>query len=649
MAATCAVAICVLAGCLGTFGSPPPTGRLVVADLAQAYSPPAAGSVVAARNGGVWISEGNGRVARADRDGRMSEAALARGTDAVALTAAHDGSLWYASDDVLGRVAASGAVRIYGLPAGVRPRAIAEGSDGSLWFATDDDVGRLNRWSGQVAMLGHWPGRFRPAGIAAGPGATIWVTDAGNDAVVRLDGATRTIYRIPVPDCGPADIVLGDDANMWFAESNVDGLGRITPSGTFKQFRLDSPTDSVIDPKARVAAGHIAAGGDGIWVSEAFNGSVLRLAYTGKQIHFRVPAAFSQPASIAVSGDGAAWFAQSGDPRAVARIDSKGKFAEFALPIAVSSIDAFVPTDIVASVGGSLWLIDAHRAGILKPDGTFATLAAFADAGIASAAAAPNGDLWVAEFEKSAVARLARVAPDGSIHEATASMPDTQPSELAVTPDGTVWSFERGSRNIRELTPDGTFSQYTLTLPKTAQIEQIVARPDGGASIVVEDPNVYGKLELEVIDSRGVVSGVSRFAAIWNDPAILSAPDGTIWYEDEVPDTAHPGNFIPALTSRAPGGALHRYPMPWSDIPLGIGRDGSVWFPTSGAESVGHLRTDGRFEEFALPPAMPPPFRFAGGAGGDMWFVYQADLRQVNGPTLGELSRDGKITEYRVR
>jgi virginiamycin B lyase len=255
----------------------------------------------------------------------------------------------------------------------------------------------------------------------------------------------------------------------------------------------------------------------------------------------------------------------------------------------------------------------------------------------------------VAEFEKGAAARLARVAPDGSIHQATEPMADGQPSELAVTPGGTVWSFERGSRKIREVSADGTFSQYALTLPKTAQIEQIVARPDGDASIVVEDPNVFGSLELESIDSHGVVVGVSRFEAMWNDPAVLSGPDGTIWYEDEVPDAAHPGNFTPALIKRAPDGALHRYPMPWSDIPLGIGADGSVWFPTSEAESVGHLRTDGRFEEFPLPPDMPPPFRFADGATGDMWFVYQADLRQVNGPTLGELSLDGKITEYRIR
>lgn len=645
-------ALCILAGCLrapsGARGWPLRTGHLAPAVPGEAYPFPRAASIVAARDGGVWISEDNGRVALAAPNGRMTEFVLAAGTSAAAMTVANDGSLWYADEAVLGRAAASGAVRAYRLPNGTHPRALAVASDGSVWFATYADVGRLNPSTGLVRMLGRWPARFAPGGIAAGPSDTLWVTDAGNNAVVKLHAGTRTTYPIPVDGCNPADIVFGADRNMWFAESNVDGLGRMTPAGVFRQFPLDSPAATAgSDPKARIAPGHIAPGPDGIWISESFSNSVLRMAYDGKQIHFRTPGNLSQPQSIAKSADGSVWFAQYADPRVVARLDAKRAFAEFALPVPASSIDVIAPAGIVPIADGSLWLFDDHRVGRLKSDGTFATVATFPKARISSAGAASEGDLVVAEFERRAPARIARIALDGAVREFSPAARDREPSELAVARDDTVWSFAHGSRTIRKLTRNGAFSVYALRLPAHAEIAQIFARSDRGASIVIEDPSVFPQLELENIDSHGRATLAARFDAVWNEPPLLVARDGTIWYEDELPDAAHYGNFIDTLTRRAPDGRLLRRTMPWPDIPLGIGVDGSVWFPTSGAEAVGHLRSDGRFEEFVLPSRVPP-LRFASAANGDMWFVYAADLRQRNGPTLGEISHDGKVAEYRV-
>jgi len=54
--------------------------------------------------------------------------------------------------------------------------------------------------------------------------------------------AQITEFPIPTSNSGPLGIALGPDGNLWFTESNVGKIGRITPTGTFNEFSTSSGT-----------------------------------------------------------------------------------------------------------------------------------------------------------------------------------------------------------------------------------------------------------------------------------------------------------------------------------------------------------------------------------------------------------------------
>jgi len=68
--------------------------------------------------------------------------------------------------------------------------------------------------------------------------------------------------------CGPVGITAGPDGNLWFAATDVNMIGRITPAGSFTEFPLPTTCGSSngCGPYA------ITAGPDGnLWFTEAAN------------------------------------------------------------------------------------------------------------------------------------------------------------------------------------------------------------------------------------------------------------------------------------------------------------------------------------------------------------------------------------------
>ncbi len=43
-------------------------------------------------------------------------------------------------------------------------------------------------------------------------------------------------FALPTPNAGPDGIILGPDGNVWFSESEVSRIGRITPDGRITEF-----------------------------------------------------------------------------------------------------------------------------------------------------------------------------------------------------------------------------------------------------------------------------------------------------------------------------------------------------------------------------------------------------------------------------
>ena len=74
-------------------------------------------------------------------------------------------------------------------------------------------------------------------GIASGPDGDLWVTDASDDTIVRINPAGEKVgeYRVPQPGAEPIQIISGPEGLMWFTEYEHDALGQVNMSGEMKE------------------------------------------------------------------------------------------------------------------------------------------------------------------------------------------------------------------------------------------------------------------------------------------------------------------------------------------------------------------------------------------------------------------------------
>ncbi len=138
--------------------------------------------------------------------------------------------------------------------AGTLPSAVATGFD-AVWVANagDNNVVRINpRTNGVVRTISVGGS---PRGIAIGEGA-VWVTSEADDLVFRIDAASSSVKTtIPVGD-GPTGIAFGEGA-VWVANSADGTVSRIDPE-----------RNEVIEiiPVGNRPVG-IAVGSGSVWVS----------------------------------------------------------------------------------------------------------------------------------------------------------------------------------------------------------------------------------------------------------------------------------------------------------------------------------------------------------------------------------------------
>ena len=73
--------------------------------------------------------------------------------------------------------------------------------------------------------------RSRPYILAYGPDGNIWFCESGVGKIGRLslNDERITEFDLPSRDCQPIGIVAGADGNLWFTESSAGKVGRITP------------------------------------------------------------------------------------------------------------------------------------------------------------------------------------------------------------------------------------------------------------------------------------------------------------------------------------------------------------------------------------------------------------------------------------
>ncbi len=201
--------------------------------------------------------------------------------------------------------------------------SLTAGPDGNLWYVTPEYVCKISP-SLDPATQNCDPLLDVPVGgtgIATGSDRNLWVTEAGQDTIVKVDPTlpqSGALTSYPLPSHGPNatsrpfDIAAGPDGALWFTEVLGNRIGRISTSGQITEYNLPNANS---DPEG------IAQGPDGaMWFTEEAGNRIGRISTSGAITEFTIPTANARPTAITTGPDGALWFTENGSSQ-IGRFD----------------------------------------------------------------------------------------------------------------------------------------------------------------------------------------------------------------------------------------------------------------------------------------------------------------------------------------
>jgi streptogramin lyase len=219
-------------------------------------------------------------------------------------------------------------------------------------------------------------------------------------------------------------------------------------------------------------------------------------------------------------------------------------------------------------------------------------------------AAGPDGNLW---FTENVTGRVARITPDGSIHEygPAGSLPDG----IAAGPDGNMWFHQEHA--IGRITPDGTITSFPN---ESSTLGRIAAGSDGAMWFTDYTSSRIGRITVDgTITDRYQLDGQS------NPRGIAAGPDGNMWFTE----TSKIGRITPS-------GDITEFALAFNSFARGIaaGPDGNMWFVAQGGGAwIGRITPGGTITRFDFDADGAFPDGIAAGPDGNMWVTHQAQPR----------------------
>jgi sugar lactone lactonase YvrE len=150
---------------------------------------------------------------------------------------------------------------------------------------------------------------------------------------LALPARGQQITEFPTPSrlSDPVFITLGPDGALWFTESGLGKIGRITTNGVITEFPATAQANNVQG---------IASGSDGnLWFTEIDANAVGRITTAGVVTEFPLPTPLSGPYQIAAGPDGNLWLSETGGAR-IGRVTTSGSFTEFPISAPAHGITA---------------------------------------------------------------------------------------------------------------------------------------------------------------------------------------------------------------------------------------------------------------------------------------------------------------------
>jgi uncharacterized protein (TIGR03437 family) len=277
-----------------------------------------------------------------------------------------------------------------------------------------------------------------PSGLTTGSDGNVWFTDYQNGRIGKITGkGDVTVFPIPTSPAWATGITSGPDGNLWFVETLANKIGRITTTGVITEFST---------PTSGATPFSIAAGPDGnLWFTEhaGFANRIGRITTAGAITEFPIPTPLSNPTGITSGPDGNLWFTEAASK--IGKITPSGNITEFPLPSGAS------PQWIVTGPDGNLWFSESQGAmGRITPAGV---ITQFPLVAAVAGLVAYQGSVW---FSDTANNSIGVISASGAVVEFAVPTANSNPSGIAVGPDGNLWCAELGKSKIAVLSGAST-------------------------------------------------------------------------------------------------------------------------------------------------------------------------------------------------
>lgn len=328
--------------------------------------------------------------------------------------------------------------------------------------------------------------------------AILALVGAGIAGVAR--GQVVTEFPVTTASCGPREMTVGPDGNVWFTEYEANQIGRMTTAGVLTEFPV---------PTSGGYPAGITVGPDGnLWFAEELAGQIARITTSGVITEFPIPTELAEPYGIATGPDGNLWFTDAGD-NLIGRMTIGGDFTMFPIPT-----DNSAPVGITAGRDGNLWFAESQGNNI----GRVTTAGVMTEFPLPVALSEPNaitagpdGNVWFAEYLGN---QIGRITPAGVITEFPIPTAAATPVGISAGPEN-LWFTEHGGNQVGRVTTAGGIKEFPVLTADSGPMGITAAYPHGEIWFTEYDGNQIGAitkgtaLPVELLVDTANVTGTS--------------------------------------------------------------------------------------------------------------------------------------------
>jgi hypothetical protein len=174
----------------------------------------------------------------------------------ASVTPANNGTMWVVRFSFDPRTGTNTSVEIFNasvtevgefLPPANLVDAETLGADGMMYVATSSPVTpsqifQVNPSSMNLLKTVTLPGGSNVKQLASGPDRAVWFTDSGLNKIGRITSAGAvTYFSVPTSNSGLEGIAAGIDNAMWFTEMKGNRIGRISTDGSVTEYAVPTP------------------------------------------------------------------------------------------------------------------------------------------------------------------------------------------------------------------------------------------------------------------------------------------------------------------------------------------------------------------------------------------------------------------------